>query len=344
MVRTSQQIERVISRSRTRPASCCSRLSIQFCRGGWRKPARWSVRRAFRFCGPILNLFQSYLGTDLHASGGRAAHAQRRLFQADRRAELHHDERRRPDARHARTGRYRALGVSRTSKTPTSIYLANRGFKTANVPMVPHVPLPRGLRTLAQSACRRTGRFARTDRADPAEPPAFSQCRLRDGPMSTGRRLLRRSPLPAGYSPRSLADYRRIPPLDRGNRRRDPRPVPRPSSQIHSASVSAMPVLTAPDRLWMADAPLVLASRSTSRRTLLEAVGLSALAIPADVDERALQARFLGRGHRPEGLAAMLAEAKALAVSAGRPDAYCVGADPRLLTVGGKLLHKPVGP
>lgn len=34
------------------------------------------------------------------------------------------------------------LGVSRTSKTPTSVYLANRGIKTANVPVVPGVPLP----------------------------------------------------------------------------------------------------------------------------------------------------------------------------------------------------------
>ena len=34
------------------------------------------------------------------------------------------------------------VGVSRTSKTPTSIYLANRGIKTANVPLVPGVPLP----------------------------------------------------------------------------------------------------------------------------------------------------------------------------------------------------------
>ena len=30
------------------------------------------------------------------------------------------------------------LGVSRTSKTPTSIYLANRGFKTTNIPLVPN--------------------------------------------------------------------------------------------------------------------------------------------------------------------------------------------------------------
>lgn len=34
------------------------------------------------------------------------------------------------------------LGVSRTSKTPTCMYLANRGVKAANVPLVPHVPLP----------------------------------------------------------------------------------------------------------------------------------------------------------------------------------------------------------
>ena len=34
------------------------------------------------------------------------------------------------------------LGISRTSKTPTSIYLANRGVKTANIPLVPNVELP----------------------------------------------------------------------------------------------------------------------------------------------------------------------------------------------------------
>ncbi|MBU1210825.1 MAG: kinase/pyrophosphorylase [Alphaproteobacteria bacterium] len=37
------------------------------------------------------------------------------------------------------------LGISRTSKTPTSIYLAQRGYKTANVPIVPSVPIPPAL-------------------------------------------------------------------------------------------------------------------------------------------------------------------------------------------------------
>jgi regulator of PEP synthase PpsR (kinase-PPPase family) len=37
------------------------------------------------------------------------------------------------------------LGVSRTSKTPTSIYLAQRGIRTANIPIVPAIPVPRQL-------------------------------------------------------------------------------------------------------------------------------------------------------------------------------------------------------
>jgi len=37
------------------------------------------------------------------------------------------------------------LGISRTSKTPTSIYLAQRGFKTSNLPLVPSIALPESL-------------------------------------------------------------------------------------------------------------------------------------------------------------------------------------------------------
>lgn len=40
------------------------------------------------------------------------------------------------------------VGVSRTSKTPTCVYLANRGIKAANIPIVPGVPLPETLNGL----------------------------------------------------------------------------------------------------------------------------------------------------------------------------------------------------
>ncbi len=42
------------------------------------------------------------------------------------------------------------VGVSRTSKTPTSIYLANRGVRTANVPLVPGIPVPPELESLSR--------------------------------------------------------------------------------------------------------------------------------------------------------------------------------------------------
>ena len=37
------------------------------------------------------------------------------------------------------------IGVSRTSKTPTSIYLANKGLKTANIPLVNEMEIPKGI-------------------------------------------------------------------------------------------------------------------------------------------------------------------------------------------------------
>ena len=38
------------------------------------------------------------------------------------------------------------LGVSRTSKTPTSIYLANRGYKTTNIPLINENSVPKSLK------------------------------------------------------------------------------------------------------------------------------------------------------------------------------------------------------
>ena len=45
------------------------------------------------------------------------------------------------------------LGVSRTSKTPTSIYLANRGFKTSNIPLVNERSIPEKLKENPKISC-----------------------------------------------------------------------------------------------------------------------------------------------------------------------------------------------
>jgi regulator of PEP synthase PpsR (kinase-PPPase family) len=54
------------------------------------------------------------------------------------------------------------IGVSRTSKTPTSIYLANRGVKTANIPLVPGIALPPGIEGLKRPLV--VGLFASPER------------------------------------------------------------------------------------------------------------------------------------------------------------------------------------
>ena len=98
-----------------------------------------------------------------------------------------------------------------------------------------------------------------------------------------------------------------------------------------------VPTTLAP--IWRGAASLVLASRSESRRALLSAAGLDAEVVAPGVDERALEERHLARGGSLESLAAELACAKALAVSAERLDAYCIGAD-QTLTFEGRVLHK----
>ena len=99
-----------------------------------------------------------------------------------------------------------------------------------------------------------------------------------------------------------------------------------------------MPVTALPP-LWRGAGPLVLASKSESRRALLSAAGLEAEFVAPHVDERAVEDRYLaGRGSL-ESLALELAQAKALAVSAARPDAYCIGADQTLI-LEGRIFHK----
>lgn len=107
---------------------------------------------------------------------------------------------------------------------------------------------------------------------------------------------------------------------------------------MREAGISAPTAAQSPS-LWRAAEPLILASKSPSRRALLWAVGLDAEVIAAEVDERALEDRHLARGGSLESLAGELAQAKALAVSAVRPHAYCLGAD-QTLTLEGRIFHK----
>jgi len=91
--------------------------------------------------------------------------------------------------------------------------------------------------------------------------------------------------------------------------------------------------------LWIGPSPIILASKSASRRALLAGVGLPFEVEPADIDERAAEDALMQRGEAGSGLALALARAKALAVSARRPQALTLGAD-QTLVLDGKPMHK----
>ncbi len=92
--------------------------------------------------------------------------------------------------------------------------------------------------------------------------------------------------------------------------------------------------------LWRGKAPLLLASKSEARRTLLAAAGIPFEAVAAEIDERALEAPLGKEGAAK--IAAHLARVKALAVSGRKPDRLVVGAD-QTLALDGEIFAKPRG-
>ncbi|OAF02296.1 phosphoenolpyruvate synthase regulatory protein [Bradyrhizobium centrolobii] len=100
--------------------------------------------------GPVMQLFEAYLGA---ATTGRVGAQHVLNAEYFKRIDALNYTMMHDDGQHVE-GLEEAdvvlVGVSRTSKTPTSIYLANRGIRTANVPLVPGIPVPAQLETLAR--------------------------------------------------------------------------------------------------------------------------------------------------------------------------------------------------
>ena len=90
---------------------------------------------------------------------------------------------------------------------------------------------------------------------------------------------------------------------------------------------------------WSAPAPLVLASRSFARRTMLSAAGIPVEIISAQIDERAIERNLNGK-RDPDELALLLSWEKASAVSFKAPSRLVVGAD-QTLAMGSKHFNKP---
>lgn len=92
--------------------------------------------------------------------------------------------------------------------------------------------------------------------------------------------------------------------------------------------------------VWRGTEPLILASQSRARQMLLANTGIAYQAIPADIDERAIQKQ--SGLQRPGDVAALLALAKARAVASKHPGRVVLGADQTLM-LGERLFDKPAG-
>ncbi len=90
--------------------------------------------------------------------------------------------------------------------------------------------------------------------------------------------------------------------------------------------------------LWLGATPLVLASKSAIRRTLLEGAGVSVEVCPADLDERNLEAKAPLQA--PVAVAALLAREKACFIGRSRPGRLVLGAD-QTLSLDGARFSKP---
>jgi [pyruvate, water dikinase]-phosphate phosphotransferase / [pyruvate, water dikinase] kinase len=148
LVRTQKQLDRVLNEIEEMPGIVLYTLLQENLAVRLEEKCRTLGLPCLSILGPVLHLFQAYLGAEsTHKVGAQhTLNAEYfRRIDALNYTMMHDDGQMHDDLEEADVV---LIGVSRTSKTPTSIYLANRGVKTANIPLVPGMPLPADVEAL----------------------------------------------------------------------------------------------------------------------------------------------------------------------------------------------------
>ena len=148
LVRTRKQLDRVLAEIESSPGIVLYTLLDRDLAEPLEEKCRTLGLPYLSILGPVLQLFQSYLGGGTKPRIGAQHTLNAEYFKridALNYTMLHDDGQHTEGLEDADVV---LVGVSRTSKTPTSIYLANRGVKTANIPLVPGVPVPAQLESL----------------------------------------------------------------------------------------------------------------------------------------------------------------------------------------------------
>ena len=141
LVRSQKQLDRVLDEIEEAPGIVLFTLLEKDLVGRLEAKCQQINIPSLSIIGPVMQLFQAYLGA---ATIGRVGAQHTLNAEYFKRIDALNYTMMHDDGQHVE-GLEEAdvvlVGVSRTSKTPTSIYLANRGIKTSNVPLVPGVPL-----------------------------------------------------------------------------------------------------------------------------------------------------------------------------------------------------------
>ncbi|MDR6658040.1 hypothetical protein SAMN03159423_1828 [Bradyrhizobium sp. NFR13] len=148
LVRSQKQLDRVLSEIEEAPGIVLFTLLEKDLVGRLEAKCQEINSPSLSIIGPVMQLFQAYLGASTTGRVGAQHTLNAEYF---KRIDALNYSMMHDDGQHVE-GLEEAdvvlVGVSRTSKTPTSIYLANRGVRTANVPLVPGIPIPHQLETL----------------------------------------------------------------------------------------------------------------------------------------------------------------------------------------------------
>jgi len=150
LVRTQKQLDRVLAEIGEEPGIVLYTLLDDDLVERLEKHCREISLPCLSILGPVLQLLRSYLGTETSHRVGAQHTLNAEYFKridALNFTMLHDDGQHLDGLEEADVV---LVGVSRTSKTPTSIYLANRGVKTGNVPLVPGVDVSRHVEELSR--------------------------------------------------------------------------------------------------------------------------------------------------------------------------------------------------
>lgn len=145
LIRTRFQLHRVIEGIESEPGPVLSTLVDRALRGELDTACQRLNVRVVNVLDPVMDVLQERIGTQASARPGKQYVLNADYFSridAMHYVLAHDDGQAQPGLAEADVV---LVGVSRSSKTPTCFYLANRGIKAANVPLVPNVPVPPGL-------------------------------------------------------------------------------------------------------------------------------------------------------------------------------------------------------